>query len=204
MDSLTEEQRRRMEANRQAALAKCRERRNKTIQKENRDQSTVDSSAPSYSYQLSGYNYNNVATAAVSSSNGVVNHNGGHQHQRQNEVSCNNEAAPNVMNSLDDSRKRKIEVPQHQQQQQQQLTEEQRIRMETNRKRALEKKQKQQLMNTSNNNSTLSSSIPTDEQRARMEDNRRKALGSGFRRWKDFSFEVYLAGLDAEMRENIN
>ncbi len=182
MDSLTEEQRRRMEANRQAALAKCRERRNKTIQKENRDQSTVDSSAPSYScQQSSGYNNNNnVAAAAVTSSNGVVSDNGGYQ--RQNEVSYNSSitiaaaaAEPNAMSSsADDSRKRKIEAPQHQQQQ---LTEEQRIRMETNRKRALEKKQKQQLMTTSNNNSSaLSSSIPSDEQLARMEENRRKAL----------------------------
>ena len=150
MDSLTEEQRRRMEANRQAALAKCRERRNKTIQKENRDQSTMDSSASSYSYhQSSGYNNNNnnnnnVAAAAVTSSNGVVSDNSGYQ--RQNEVSYNSSItiaaasdAPNVIRSLDDSRKRKIDAPQHQHQQQ--LTEEQRIRMETNRKRALEKKQ---------------------------------------------------------------
>ena len=35
MDSLTEEQRRRIERNRLAALEKSRERRNKTVEKEN-------------------------------------------------------------------------------------------------------------------------------------------------------------------------
>lgn len=177
MNSLTEEQRRRIEANRQAALAKCRERRNKTVQKENRDQSIV--AAASYPSQSSGCN--NVAAAAVAPSSLLVSDNG--DYQRKREVSCNssttaaaavatNVTSSSISTNADDSRKRKIEAPpQHPQQ----LTKEQRIRMETNRKRALEKKQKQQLMNTSNS-STLPSSIPTDEQRARIEENRRKAL----------------------------
>eukprot|EP00986_Skeletonema_menzelii_P011401 scaffold5862_cov138-Skeletonema_menzelii.AAC.6 len=177
MNSLTEEQRRRIEANRQAALAKCRERRNKTVQKENRDQSIV--AAASYPSQSSGCN--NVAAAAVAPNSLLVSDNG--DFQRKREVSCNssttaaaavatNVTSSSISTNADDSRKRKIEAPpQHPQQ----LTKEQRIRMETNRKRALEKKQKQQLMNTSNS-STLPSSIPTDEQRARIEENRRKAL----------------------------
>ncbi|KAK1734784.1 SWI/SNF-related matrix-associated actin-dependent regulator of chromatin subfamily A-like protein 1 [Skeletonema marinoi] len=179
MDSLTEEQRRRIEANRRAALEKCRERRNKTVQKENRDQSLIAAAAAAVAYP----SQSNSVAALVS--NNLNNDKGGFEREVSHHNSTNSvfaaASATIVMSSsvninAEDNRKRKIET---QQQQQQQLTEEQRIRMENNRKRALEKKQKQQLMNNSNINTTTSStlpSIPTEEQRARIEENRRKAL----------------------------
>lgn len=204
MESLTEEQRRRMEANRLAALEKCRERRNKTVEKENKERSIA---VAAYSHSQSN---NSCGVAAVlSASNDDVlnnnNNNGGSKResfgdsgidwnaacsemdryltQPHHNNSTTSAAAPIVISStasansnVEDGRKRKMED-----QQQQQLTEEQRIRMENNRRRALEKKQQQQqqqIVNNNNNNIICSalSSIPTNESRVGIEENRRKAM----------------------------
>ncbi|KAL7435527.1 hypothetical protein ACHAXM_005401 [Skeletonema potamos] len=181
-ESLTEEQRRRMEANRLAALEKCRERRNKTVEKENKDRSIA---AAPYSSQ------SNSCGAAVSASNDVLsNNNGGSKREsfgdsgidwnaalsemdrltQSHSNSTTSAAAPIQMSSaansnMDDSRKRRIEDAQ-----QQQLTEEQRKRMEINRRIALEKKQQQVIVNS--NNHAMCSTLPS----TRVEENRRNAL----------------------------
>ena len=147
---LTDEQRSRMEANRQAALQKCRERRNRTAQQETKRSIAATEFSSQPINQV-------VAVSALGSLNNDY------------AVTCA-DAEPTASSStlnLQDSRKRKIDD----QQKYQSLTEEQRIRMEENRRRALEKKQL--LKNNSNSSLPI---IPTEEHRFRIEENRRKAL----------------------------
>lgn len=138
MDSLTEEQRRRIEANRQAALEKCRERRNKAVQKENssRDQTTVAMNASA------NVNLDDNRKRKIDAPQ---------QHLQQQQKVTEEQRI-----RMENNRKRALEKKQKQQQQLMNNnnsssssssnssgipTEEQRARMEENRKRALEKKQ---------------------------------------------------------------
>ena len=185
MESLTDEQRLLIEANRRAALEKCRDRRNKTVEKENNrddDRSSRVAASNHPSSQSNSCDNDVVASSASIDYNNLSNNNAGSnrksfgdsgidwsaavgeidrvaQSHHFNSTTTTAAAPIATMSSLANNNdvdvRRKRKI--EDQQQQQQLTEEQRIRMENNRRRAMEKKQQQQqqIMNNNSNDAIM-------------------------------------------------
>lgn len=203
MDSLTDEQRRLIELNRQRALERGRERRAGGMNIENERNYNLSQSATAANNFHVETTTTTIAKARESFGDGGIDWEAavGDMDRLLGSTSGNSNVSAQALNNiithstnqcvgLKDSKRQRIEnctisnASQLNAHKSTGLTEEQRAMIEENRRKALERKQQQQHQQKSQSNSTSihcppsspSSSRNNEQQRARIEENRLKAL----------------------------